>query len=136
MKKRKIRTKRDALEVCKELWGWLAETGVEGGEPSKIKWPGWKRVQPCVSLCPCCQYDKNMHPQQVWRCRFCPLAGYAWDEFTGVDLMCDKASAPYYRWHHARTPRTRKKYAALMVDACERALADLPVRKRKPRKKG
>lgn len=45
-------TRKKALEICRDLWRWLAK------DPDRMKeeWPGWKTTGRMAHDCPCCQY--------------------------------------------------------------------------------
>jgi hypothetical protein len=44
---------------------------------------------------------------------------------------CAQMPSPYVKWAHAKTARTRKKYAQKIVDGCIEALAKLPKQKKR-----
>lgn len=73
-------TERKALEICRDLWTWCAETGRH-----KNAWPGWEQhggmphergddepdFEPMLNTCPCCEYAKGEGSEQ--NCMLCPL---------------------------------------------------------------
>ena len=110
-------TERKALEVCRDLWQWLADN------PDKRKqdWLGWKRnggkIPRCLDDCPVCQYD-TLHED----CNYCLLWGEG-KELKGKD--CLDTESPYWRWHFSKDSTVRKAAALEIVAACNRALAKL-----------
>lgn len=106
-------TKKKAIEITKELWGYLAETGSE----SKRNWSGWKNYGKMEEDCPCCEYDVRHFADRP--CRSCPLYDY-W----GDTNRCSggKSDSPYNVWHDAETKAERKQAAQKIVDICDKAL--------------
>jgi hypothetical protein len=45
-------TKKKALEICRDLWTWLAEHPYK----QKSEWPGWNKYGEMRNSCPCCEY--------------------------------------------------------------------------------
>ena len=88
-------TKKKAIQISKELWAWLAETGNE-----KEDWPGWEEYGRMQDDCPLCEYvsDKN-------HCSSCPL---------GVDVDC--YGRGFWDWEMAETETDKKKYAKLFLE--------------------
>jgi len=98
MKGMKMRlSRKKAIELCIELWTWLAKTGRE-----KEDWPRWKIYGDyVVNDCWFCEYSKEVG------CSRCPLE-------KKFSLTC--GSTFYGNWTRARFPRTRKKYAKLFLE--------------------
>lgn len=92
-------SRKKAIELCIELWTWLALTG-----KLKKDWPKWKKyklVSP-TTYCWFCIYDEQFMDD----CDKCPLV----PKYTGC-------SGTYFaNWVSARFPRTRKKYAKLFLE--------------------
>jgi hypothetical protein len=109
---------KQAEKLHKELWGWLAETGAY----SKGSWPKWEGESgwghyykgiDIVNDCFACM-------AAGYRCNKCPIT---WKD-EDVDIPdCTQYGAFYTKWIDAKTPKTRKKYAAV--------IRDLPWRKMK-----
>jgi len=103
-------SRKEAIELCIELWTWLAKTGKR-----KWEWPRWDKYGEVENLCFFCKY----RTQQFWRypnlslknpegfCRHCPL--------TSIGVFCMKSDSFYDIWFNAKTPETRKKYAKLFL---------------------
>ena len=112
-------SRKKAIELCIELWTWLAETGKKKGD-----WPEWEKYGHINFNCWFCEYDlqrrgKNKDYQML--CRSCPLGG-----------GFNKCLATYYdNWGDAKTPRARKKYAKLFLKQIKQLLTNL-----KPVKRG
>jgi len=87
-------TRKKAIELCIELWTWLAKTG-----KYKEDWPKWK------------EYGKKLH--NCWFCAYkkmCSLCPY-YQKYG----HCNSADTYYNKWKDAKTSRTRKKYAKLFL---------------------
>ena len=48
-------TRKKAIELCIELWAWLAKTGKR-----KWAWPEWEKYEEIENDCWFCEYDKKM----------------------------------------------------------------------------
>jgi hypothetical protein len=96
-------TRAKSIELCTELWTWLAETGKE-----KEDWPEWEKYVYIEACCWFCEYDTYRQlKNKIYRraCSSCPLGGEH-----------NKCCRMYYgQWDIAQTPRTRKKYAKLFL---------------------
>lgn len=113
-------TKKKALEICADLWGWLEK------HPNKRKgyWPGWEtnggQIPAMKDKCPCCQYGANKEGTN--RCDICPLKSF-WDTSKGSSAwLCMYSSSQYFKWDSTLAPKTRKKYAKMIKDECLRRL--------------
>jgi hypothetical protein len=99
-------TKLRALFLCYKLWEWLAEN------PGKMKehWLGWEinggKVKGMFSECPCCAYSKKAGCEDCLLLELWPSG-------------CLKKKSPFVGWIRAQTPRSRKKYAAIIRDAAK-----------------
>ena len=111
-------TKRTTLEVCRDLWQWLADNPDKG----KWSWPGWEHnggeTPECWGSCPVCQYA-NLHKG---RCKSCLLWGEG-KELKGED--CLDTESPYWRWCYSKDSTVRKAAALEIVAACNRSLEKL-----------
>lgn len=94
-------TRKTAIEKCKELWKWCAETGGE-----KHDWPGWKKLRG----------DEAHHSTYCWFCMYveqkrgsCEVCPY--NQKYGFCL-----DSCYGEWAAAATTSTRKKYAKLFYN--------------------
>lgn len=119
-------SKKKALEICLELWTWLAETGGE----YKEDWPEWEKYGYMKHNCPCCEYTKKrVRGDSYSHCLWCPLLSF-WPSNSFFGAPCCRLTSPYRMWDRTNAPpRTRKKYAQKIVDGCVEALAKLPRRK-------
>ena len=120
-------TKTEALELCQDMWKWLAKNP----EQPKHNWPGWKRkggyVPSFVFDCPCCQFVSNgtrklvgcstletaANRKQISRC---PLKAL-WPK------GCCHEDSPFHKWFHEIGDRT--EHATKIAEACERELKKL-----------
>ncbi len=97
-------TRKKAIELCIELWTWLAKTGKRKGN-----WPKWDKYgDDIASNCWFCEYNDYRRKQNktlIFDCRYCPLGG---EEYQCLDLA-------YRKWENAQQTRTRKKYAKLFL---------------------
>lgn len=103
-------TRKKAIELCVELWEWLAITGGK-----KKDWPEWKKYDGAMNNCWFCEYQeqqvKRYKPRNECKngfCRYCPL--------TKIKINCLDADCFYIQWDSAKMPRTRKKYAKLFLE--------------------
>jgi len=88
-------SRKKAIELCIELWEWLAKTGKR-----KENWPEWKKYGDILNDCWFCVYVI----QHKKGCNYCPLHCF------------EGCFGTYYgKWDIAKTPRTRKKYAKLFL---------------------
>lgn len=99
-------SRKKAIELCIELWTWLAKTGKEKGD-----WPKWKKYGIIHNDCWFCEYGryrkrKNKSSDKSI-CVHCPLRQQ--------DIKGCYAFA-YGNWEEAQTSRTRKKYAKLFLE--------------------
>ena len=97
-------TRKKAIEISKELWAWLAETG-----KLKHKWPKWEEYGDMAEDCPLCEYqDRKRHHAED--CPDCPLMQtmgcYCWSTYFGL-------------WEHSDNHVERKKYAKLFLEQLE-----------------
>ena len=103
-------TRKKAIELCIELWTWLAETGKK-----KKAWPEWRKYKDCkglndAQLCWFCLYNnrKQRLQQSSSSCSHsCP--------YYKVYGFCAKYSNPFNGWYDAKTLNVRKKYAKLFL---------------------
>lgn len=126
-------TKREALEICKELWEWLVKTG---GCNKKL-WPGWGKYGIMRLECPCCEYVKQSRRVSGVACALshCPLRKL-WPRprySEGDEYGCEYLTSPYRKWCNAINAKERRKYARQIVKGCIKALAKLPKRKKTKR---
>ena len=103
-------TKRQALEICRDLWDWLAEN------PTKHKWdwPRWSDYEHMKSYCPCCEYVR----QQDSICEQCSLINY-WPD------GCLAINSPYRRWESARSDSRRSMFAKRIANYARKALKEV-----------
>jgi hypothetical protein len=113
-------TRKKAIELCIELWTWLAKTGAK----RKDDWPKWEEYEKSsdeyiLNSCWFCEYNerqKNRYNIDIEDdCRYCP-----WDKIFGVNnesaYGCQEAeNSPYDDWRWAKTTESRKKYAKLFL---------------------
>ena len=93
-------SRKKAIELCIELWEWLAKTGKFKGE-----WPEWKKYGEVDGYCWFCEYVE----QRGGGCMFCPL-------MKKLGFGCGQIDCFYSKWEDAETPQTRKKYAKLFLE--------------------
>jgi len=104
-------TKRRALEICRDMWDWLADNP----EREKEDWPGWEEVGRMLDNCPCCEYTC----QQVGDfCDHCPLY-YYWPEND-----CGSDNSPFRRWLGSNL-HYRSMYARRIANYARKALKEL-----------
>ena len=110
-------TKRKALEICRELWLWLADNP----EKSKDDWPGWKEYWPMISGCPCCEYIRHRYPFGILNCHRCllkwPISRWA--------HSCLDDDTPYSAWLEPKSVDDRVGSALEIVALCDEALLEM-----------
>jgi hypothetical protein len=110
---------RDALQLTRELWQWLADNPNYG----KPEWAGWRDIGHMSAYCPCCAVVDVLVPEGARHdCSVCPLKGYAWS------WMCQEGGSVYSTWWDARINGHLDRAAAAalkMVKACDKALDEL-----------
>lgn len=114
-------TRKKALEICRDLWKWLAKNPPPRGFRSrwehKRKWPGFKKVGKMEDDCPCCQFSIV---QQKNQCFSCPLQ-ILWGNDS---LSCLDPPSPYRKWCYG--PRSRLfRNATIIANAAAKELRKL-----------
>jgi len=106
-------SRKKAIELCIELWTWLAKTGKKKGD-----WPKWKKYEnyalpkgsAVLHDCWFCEYGYQMTSRSYARkCEYCPL-------IRKLNMNCGDGKCFYEKWEDVRTPKTRKKYAKLFLE--------------------
>jgi len=117
-------TKSVALQLCEDLWGWLALNPEKGKE----EWPGWEANGGSIPMmpfnCPCCAYGAQITERttdevrsmgiMADECKYCPLAGF-WP-----DGRCVFANSLFQVWH-GTNPRGR--FGPLIRTGCATMIA-------------
>jgi len=108
-------SRRRAIELCIELWAWLAKTGKR-----KEEWPEWDKWDDCYgdrakNDCWFCHYENQQHlrydpccNKEGEICYYCPFSKH-------FKFDCIRKGSFYRNWCRARTRKTRKKYAKLFL---------------------
>jgi len=91
-------TRKKALEICIELWTWLAETGRQ-----KTRWEGWEKYGKMESNCPFCELTKKSTDCE----RDCPIGQGEWQHCGDMG---------FFDWDDATTKTQRKKYAKIFLE--------------------
>ena len=124
-------TRKEALEITRDLWLWLEKTG----SPSKRRWPGWDHVPEMINNCPCCEYvhqklglnpgvygvpcGADVPPPRTGRAKealaWCPL-NKLWPD------GCEQLGTAYDNWKDGCFPAARKKNARIIAKAAIQAL--------------
>jgi hypothetical protein len=95
-------TRKKAIELCIELWTWLAKTGKK-----KEDWPKWVEYDYTYNDCWFCEYgSQQVEKYNGCTCQYCPL-------IKKLDMLCGKSY--YGKWSCTKAPKTRKKYAKLFL---------------------
>jgi len=103
-------SRKKAIELCIELWTWLAETGKH-----KEQWPEWVKYTGhyIESDCWFCEYDRQRRLKtKERRCYHCLFVG-------SLEISCVK-NYYYGKWANAETPQARKEYAKLFLEQIKR----------------
>ncbi len=128
-----MKTDREVLVECRELWSWLAENPGE----DKIDYFVAKGIKDLpYYLCPCCEKVKTVIDSLSGCKTHCPLFSY-WAKSVDIDViaadrdvMCENnENSSYKKWRRANLPPMNKKlktkYAKLIVKACERRIVKI-----------
>jgi len=111
-------TKRHALELCRDLWRWLARHP----KAEKEGWPRWKwnggDLPDFNCNCPCCEYVERLYFPGT-NCKECPLVDF-WP-----DKYCLTTGSAFERWERSSNPKARTKYATQIADAAVKELKKL-----------
>lgn len=97
-------TKQKTLDICAELWDWLAEDSSR----KKEAWPGWEEYGKFDCNCPCCEYDEqNFKPQRGNdQCEDDCILIIAWP------YGCMEENSPFWRWDcYGHEPHLAKQIA-------------------------
>jgi hypothetical protein len=92
----------------KLMWNELARTGGES------KLDVFQKLSLPNAECRCfaCREDRAIRDTET--CMSCPIS---WVKgFKGYCICDSDEKSPYYKWEHAKTPRTRKKYAKIIAN--------------------
>jgi len=104
-------TKRKALEICIELWTWLAKSGSH-----KNRWPRWEwnggEIKWMQNQCSLCEYSDR----EKKGCEACPLK-------EALDRC--KPNSVYAKWCASDLKIFRKWYARKIRNYAIKALKDL-----------
>lgn len=106
-------TRKKAIELCIELWTWLAKTGKE-----KEDWPGWEKYGFAENDCWFCEYVIYRRVQnkerEGWRL---PCEKYClyYKEYGSCESDINEFSN-YEKWDEAKTPEERKIHANAFLE--------------------
>jgi len=103
-------TRKKAIELCIELWTWLAKTGKK-----KEKWPEWEKYDVIKNDCWFCEHliyqqkRNEEYPTKILPCiKYCIY-------YKKYGKCQDNGKTIFDEWDEARTPEERKKYAKLFL---------------------
>lgn len=100
-------TRKKAIELCIELWEWLAKTG-----KPKDEWPDWEKYgRDIANDCWFCEYTARQNNGYI--------CGFGGDDICPYHKKyghCNHTGSFYNLWEHVKTPHTRKKYAKLFLE--------------------
>ena len=113
-------TKKRSIELCLELWTWLAEN--PGNR--KRDWPEWNKYGDADSYCFACEYVRQHRSilQTEWSCKKCPLIAL-WGEHKGNDPCTQNEESPYYLWVESGCGDT--KSAKKIATYCRKLLKNM-----------
>jgi hypothetical protein len=107
-------TKRKALEICRDLWLWLADNP----DQEKGEWPDWEEHGDMDNFCPCCEYFLLTNSDNDACDEECLLK----DLWPYGCVDCDSA---FQKWRYSEV-EDRKEPALEIAQACEKELEKLP----------
>ena len=103
-------TRKKAIQICKELWTWLAETGKD-----KTEWPEWEKHSRMHSNCPLCEYVRREDNYRFGG-SYC-FTGCPYCEKFG--RPCTRNNSPYTKWKRADSANERKETAKAFLAQLE-----------------
>jgi hypothetical protein len=108
-------TKREALEVTRNLWIWISNNNRHEGVNTatfKRSYPGWEDKK-YKNNCPLCEYKA----QNKISCTKCLIE---WPEYN-----CFSKESPYKMWRDSISLETQREYALEIIALCTDALLNL-----------
>ncbi|MCK5341866.1 MAG: hypothetical protein KAR20_00600, partial [Candidatus Heimdallarchaeota archaeon] len=123
-------TKKKALQITADLWGWLENNP----EKTKLGWLGWKPnggdIPHMRDGCACCEYAGRISYDddefEETNCKKCPLIKL-WPLIeNGEGYPCNEPNygcSYYYKWDNTEVPETRKKYARIIKEGALKELS-------------
>lgn len=109
-------TKKKALQITADLWGWLEDNP----KKEKEEWPEWEfnggNIAVMLDDCACCEYAQ-------FECNRCPLIKLWREKSSGGDPCMGEGY--FNTWGDAKTPKTKKKYARIIKEGALKAMEDL-----------
>jgi len=114
-------TLKESLELCLEMWTWLAENPQARKREFLLAHPEYPNL---FNQCACCHYAGLTYDSKDVRCTNCPLYGQ-WGELAD---LCHEAGSFWVGWCDAQADKdlVAVKYNALgIVNLCKENLARL-----------
>ncbi len=106
-------TRKKAIDLCIELWTWLAKTGKK-----KEKWPEWEKYGEIKNDCWFCEHlIYQQKRNEEYPTKILPCAKYCiyHKKYGGCQDLIDDNLSIYDEWDNSTTPEDRKKYAKLFL---------------------
>ena len=125
-------TKKKVLQITAGLFGWLEDNP----KKTKSEWPEWKvnggNIPALLDDCACCDYvGKTVKAGDTWpetNCERCPLIKLWPFLENSEDYPCNNPTYKYgyyYKWDHAKSSKTKKKYARIIKEGALKELSCL-----------
>jgi hypothetical protein len=114
-----VTTKKQALEICIQMWTYMAENDCEKEEAIHAL-----SLPDMTYSCAACDYAEYMEELSGGvrdRCAYCPIQ--TWSSIQSTDTMCCEDDSPYSIWTEADTTEESKQ-AALDIVALAQAELD------------
>jgi hypothetical protein len=92
-------TKREAKRLSILKWKWFYDNPLL----PLFECPHWHELEPLFSECGLCEYNKGAEIAMCEKCILTP--------------NCDDEKSLYIKWSYAKTIKTKKKYAGLILEA-------------------
>ncbi|KKL78873.1 hypothetical protein LCGC14_2020530 [marine sediment metagenome] len=108
-------SRKKAIELCIELWTWLAKTGKK-----KEDWPEWKKYGDIKNDCWFCEHliEQQKQNDEKYPTKILPCSKYCiyHEKYGGCqDSDEDGNKSIFDEWDDTGTPEDRKKYAKLFL---------------------
>jgi hypothetical protein len=114
-----VTTKRQALEICIQMWTYMAENDCLKEEA--IHALSLPDMRASCAACDYAGYMEELSGEVRGTCKYCPIQ--TWSSTPSMDMMCCEDDSPFIMWENACTTEESKQ-AALDIVALARAELD------------
>lgn len=105
-------TRKDALEMCIDMWEGLARSGNNYKPDTNLK-----------ADCALCEYSLAQCADEEWFSDYCDLCPVVWDRIDdGSMFYCHRQNSLYNLWRRCDDKEVRRELAAGIVDLARKEL--------------